>query len=71
MEKHQNKEGQLERAMDTNTGGSPGYQSLKTHLVRKWGDIGHQRAMGPRTYNTIQYNTKNVVITSGRKILIY
>ena len=30
---------------------------LETNLVRKWGDIGHQQAMGPRIYNTIQYNT--------------
>ena len=47
-----------EKAMDTNTGGSPGYQSqpnsLETHLVKKWGDIGHQRAAYPRI---IQYDT--------------
>ena len=40
------------KAMDTNMGGSPGYQSqpncLETRLVRKWGDIGHQRALNPR-----------------------
>jgi len=39
------------KAMDTNTGGSPGYQnqhdSLESHLVRKWGDIGHLRALSP------------------------
>ena len=26
--------------------------SLETHLVRKWGDNEHQRAVGPRIYNT-------------------
>jgi len=39
------------KAVDTNTRGSPGYQSqpnsLETHLVRKWGDIGHQRTLSP------------------------
>ena len=39
------------KAMDTNTGGSPGYQSplnsIDTHVVRKWGDIGHQWALSP------------------------
>ena len=39
------------KAMDANTDDSPGYQSqpnsLETHLVTKWGDIGHQRALSP------------------------
>ena len=40
------------KAMDTYTGNSSGYQSqpnslVGTHLVRKWGDIGRQRALSP------------------------
>ena len=43
-------EGDGEKAMDTNTRGSPGYRtcpnSLETQVVRKCGDIGHQRPVG-------------------------
>jgi len=46
------------KAMDTNTGGSPGYQSqsnsLKTHLVRKWRDIGHLWALSPWSYGWME-----------------
>jgi len=47
MEKHRDMEGEG-KGVGQQHGGSPGYQSqpnsLKTHLVRKWGDTGHQRA---------------------------
>jgi len=56
--KHRDMDGEGEKAMDTNMGGSPGYlsqsQRMETHLVRKWRDIGHQRAVGPRIYNTLE-----------------
>jgi len=52
MEKHRDMEGEGEKVMGTNTGRSSRYQnqSLETHLVRKWRDIGDQRAVGPRKY---------------------
>ena len=56
MEKHLAMEGEGKKAMDTNTGGSPGYLSQSqepgTHLVMKWLDIWLQRAVGPGLYNT-------------------
>jgi len=52
MEKHQDTEGEGKiKAMDTNTGDTRANPySLETHRVRKWRDIGHQRAVGPRIY---------------------
>jgi len=35
------------KAMDTNTGESPGYQSLETHLLRKVLGTGDLRALIP------------------------
>jgi len=60
MEKHQGMEGERGKAMDTKTvahdsRASP--DSLETHIMRKWGDIGHPSAVGQRICNTIQYNT--------------
>ena len=37
------------RAVDQDTRASP--NRLETHLVREWGDIGHQLDVGPRIYN--------------------
>jgi len=54
MEKHQDMEGEGKKrwtptwAEAQDTGACP--NSLETHLVRKWRDIGHQRAVGPRIY---------------------
>jgi len=48
MEQHRDMEGEREKATDW---ASP--NSLEAHLVREWGDIGHQRAVGPRI---IQYS---------------
>jgi len=47
MEKHRYMEGKGKRAMDTTQGTRASPNSLETHLVRKWEDIGHQWAVGP------------------------
>ena len=59
MEKHQDMEGEREKVMDPNMGGSPDTRaspnSLETHLVRKWQcDRGHwtTTSSGPKD---IQY----------------
>src|SRR6218665_433546 len=56
------------KAMDTNTGGSPVYQSqpsiLETHLVRKLGDTGLQRVLSPRMNGWIECSLIKYVVHS-------
>jgi len=44
------------KAMDTNTGG----KSLETHLLRKWRDIGHLRALSPWSNGWMDLTVQNV-----------
>jgi len=76
MEKHRDMEGEGEKAMDTNMDGSPGYLSqsspgsLETHPVRKRLNIGLQLAVGLGLYNTIQYNTKQVLACTKMQLVV-
>ena len=74
MEKHQDLEDEGEKAMDIrvvaqDTRAIP--NSLEIHLVRKWLDIGHQRAVGPRIYYTTSYANTTFAIPLLQKIYFY